>query len=223
VVIAFPTATPTPSPSVAAGTPTPTATPLPNGPPLAVPLLCTYAWESGQAKIDCSTSFSEDYTEITWTATNATPALVTTFAKTFTTYRASAGTTTVQAKVCYGAVCTNSAPVDVIVGAAAVMSPTLMLAKFHEGSDVCAEYTQVEFTVTATNWQPNLPEITGTMALFDNGQPIGTAAWDGATAYLYNITFPDPGGHSITASYSGDGSWASATAGPLVFTATVCG
>jgi hypothetical protein len=226
VVIAFPTATPTPSPSVAAGTPTPTATPLPNGPPLTVPLQCTYAWVSGQAKIDCSTTFSEDYTEITWTATNAAPALVTTFAKTFTTYRASGGTTTVQAKVCYGAVCTNSAPVDVIVESAPVVeiSPTLVLAKSHEGPDVCAYNTMVDFTVTATNWQPNLPEITGPVAFFDNGQPIGTTTtWDGPTAYLYDILFLDAGPHSITASYAGDSDWTSSTAGPLVFDAIVCG
>jgi hypothetical protein len=186
-------------------------------------LLCTYAWVSGQAKIDCSTTFSEDYTEITWTATNAAPALVTTFAKTFTTYRASAGTTTVQAKVCYGAVCTNSSPVDVIVETAVLMSPTLVLAKFHEGDDVCVYGPAVEFRITATNWQPNLPGLTGAVALFDNGQPLGTTtAWDGATAYLYDITFLDIGTHSITANYGGDDNWASATAGPLDFSAVGC-
>ncbi|MCO5200332.1 MAG: FHA domain-containing protein [Chloroflexi bacterium] len=220
VVIAFPTATPTPSPSVAAGTPTPTATPLPNGPPLTVPLLCTYAWVSGQAKIDCSTSFSEGYTEITWTASGATPAAVTTFAKTFTTYRASAGTTTVQAKVCYASVCTNSAAVDVIVGSAPLVMSTVLNLVGPEG-DVC-DSTPVQLYAYIVNWDPNGPYPTGLITFYDQGAPIGTLPVEsGEPQAILNTTFPGDGDHSIYATYSGDSTWSPASSPTVGFASSV--
>lgn len=221
VVVAFPTATPTPTPTPATGTPTPTATPKPNGPPTFVPVQCTYAWVSGQAKIDCSTTFTEDYTEITWTATDAAPALVTTFAKTFTTYRSSAGTTTVQAKVCYASVCTNSAPVDVIVGAAPLMQSQTILTVEEPGSGYCESYITVYVAAVIANWTPELPVPTGTVDFFDNGNPLGSQeGWDGNLAYLQAPldVFVE---HIITASYSGDGNWLPATSAPRLFPACI--
>ena len=218
-----PTPTPTPSPTGAAGTPTPTPTPLPNGPPMSVPLLCTYAWESGQAKIDCSTSFSEAYTEITWTASDATPATVTTFAKTFTTYRASAGTTTVQAKVCYASVCTNSAPVNVIVGAAPLVQNQTLLSLEEPSIYYCDFYPMVSLRAWILNWASGLPEPTGTVSFFDNGNLIDSQqAWDGNLAYLDTV-IDQMTSHAITASYSGDANWSPASSGAIYFDAFACG
>lgn len=209
VVVAFPTATPTPSPTTAAGTPTPTPTPKPNGPPAFVPVQCTYAWVSGQAKIDCSTTFTEDYTEITWTATDATPALVTTFAKTFTTYRASAGTTTVQAKVCYASVCTSSAPVDVIVASAPLVMSTVLGLTGPSG-DVC-DSTPVQLYAYIANWDVDKPYPTGTISFFDQGNLLGSMpVSSGEPEALFSALFSE-GDHSISASYSGDSVWTPAT------------
>ena len=75
-----------------------------------MPISCSYVPGSVPAQVNCVVSFSEPYTDITWTATNGTPATATNSSKSFTTYRdGSSGTVTVRARVCYFTSCTTSA------------------------------------------------------------------------------------------------------------------
>jgi subtilase family serine protease len=53
--------------------------------------------------------------------------------------------------------------------------------------------------------------FTGTMTFFDGASQIGTADVSGTTAALSNVTLSTTTTHSITAVYSGDGSWGGST------------
>lgn len=126
-----------------------------------------------------------------------------------------------QAKVCYASVCTNSAPVDVIVGAAPLMQSQTILTVEEPGSGYCESYITVYVAAVIANWTPELPVPTGTVDFFDNGNPLGSQeGWDGNLAYLQAPldVFVE---HIITASYSGDGNWLPATSAPRLFPACI--
>ena len=141
VTVKFPSASPTASPT---NTPTvnPAFTPTPpaGNPPPVVTVVCSYVPGSNPIRVDCGTSFLEPFTEITWTATNGTPATVTNSSKTFTTYRAGAsGQVKVTAKVCYYAVCTMS-------NEAVVTPPDPLVATIVASATYVCDGADVDFT-----------------------------------------------------------------------------
>lgn len=119
VKIEFPPAGTTPTPTISSSaTATPTPSPTPGSPPASVVVTCSYAWQGSTAQVDCSTSFAEAFTAITWTATGAaSPASLTGAQKTFTTFLNGGGTTQVTATVCFNSNCSTSAPAVVTTGA----------------------------------------------------------------------------------------------------------
>jgi hypothetical protein len=71
----------------------------------------------------------------------------------------------------------------------------------------------------ATAANPPPPQgPTGTVSFFDNGTLLGTSAVNAAGQAIYITTSLADGAQSITASYSGDPSYTSSTAGPITVT-----
>jgi hypothetical protein len=71
----------------------------------------------------------------------------------------------------------------------------------------------------ATAENPPPPQgPTGTVSFYDNGTLMGTAAVNAAGQAIYITTSLGDGAQSITASYSGDPSYTSSTAGPITVT-----
>ncbi|MEO6398374.1 MAG: Ig-like domain repeat protein, partial [Tepidiformaceae bacterium] len=211
VTVKFPppgaTTTPAPSPTV-----NPSATPTPpagSAPPM-VPISCSYVPGSAPSQVNCVVSFSEPYTDITWTATNGTPTTVTNSSKTFTTYRdGSSGTVTVRARVCYYASCTTSA--DAVVSPPSDSAAPLLVATSTSANAeyVCANSSTDLFGSVSGGSTP-----TGTVTLTVDAGAAGSATLSGGS---WSRTHPQelasqPATHSFTASYSGDATHAPSSA-----------
>jgi hypothetical protein len=75
----------------------------------------------------------------------------------------------------------------------------------------------VQFTVTVLPVAPGAGVPTGTVTLFDGDTVVGTATLIGGQVFI-DIDDIQPGTHTFTASYSGDGSFQASLSDPLVLT-----
>jgi len=224
VSVVFPTATVAPTNTPASGTPTPIPTVSPVGPPATVLVNCVYSGFGAGAQIDCSTTFSEAFTSITWTGTNISPTGVSGGSKQFTTFRAGAAQATVQATVCFQVTCTVSnvavIPFSGVVGGIEIFAP-----------DTVCVGTSVpwEASIRFTGWVPGDPNPTGEIATTQPGPYFGLflpiQPGNGSLPPMASTTdmyAEGPGPFTITASYAGDANWPSAFATKQV-TAIECG
>jgi hypothetical protein len=213
VVIKFTTATATPTATPVPGTPTPVPPTPAVGPPPTVHVECTWSHGGPGAQIDCFTQFSEAYNSITWTATNATPATLSTGAKHFQTFRDGAGDATVRATVCLGSVCTVSDIATAPAGAVPPPPPSPMAMAL--SSSICGgsfnEFEMIIF-VYLDSWTPDDPYPTGIVNFFIDGNSIGAAPVDSGEP-IAHTSAPMPNGTAIpfTANYTGDSNWSSST------------
>jgi hypothetical protein len=74
----------------------------------------------------------------------------------------------------------------------------------------------VQFTVTVLPVAPGGGVPTGTVTLFDGNTIVGTARLDSHGQAFIDIEDLQPGKHTITASYSGDGGFLASTSDPLI-------
>ena len=198
VTVKFPapgaTGTPSPTPTV---NPSATPTPPPGNPPAVVPITCTYATGTNPVRVDCVTSFSEPYTEITWTATNGSPATLTNASKSFTTFRQSSGSVKVTAKVCYYGNCTTSSE--------AVVTPPDPPPLLTTTTTVSATYNctgnpyYISFTATVS---PS--SATGSVTFSAQGGGGGSGGLDGGVATASSDQFKANGTYNVTGTYPGD-------------------
>ena len=212
VTVKFPppgaTATPSPTPTV---NPSATPTPPPGNPPPVVPITCNYVSGSNPVQVNCSTTFSEPYTDITWTATNASPASVTNANKNFTTFRQGAGSVTVTAKVCYYAKCTTSSSATVTpVDPPPTPTPTVSLL-ISTTTSATAEYfcgsgDPISFSATVS---PS--SATGSVTFTVQGGGGATGSLDGGYTTATSPQTKNEGNYNVTASYSGDSGHAAST------------
>jgi hypothetical protein len=165
------------------------------------------------SQIHCSVDpFTEAFNVITWKTTLMTPAELATGAKSFTGTRTGPGDATVQATVCYGAVCTVSNMAFLPSGS---YNPGLVIT--HE--QACVGFPP-GFTVSLYfgGWNPGDPVPTGSVTLEGTGiepmqthiipiQPNAYAGYPGGSASFF---FETPGTMTITGTYAGDGVWPSA-------------
>jgi len=209
VVVKFTTATPTPSATPVPGTPTPVPPTPAVGPPPAVHVECTWSGTGPGAEINCTTQFSEAFNSITWNATNASPASLTTGAKHFQTFRVAEGDVMVTATVCLGSTCTVSAPAFAPTGPpGGPMAMTL-------GSNACGTLFQ-DFVVTLVvylfSWTSGDPYPTGTVDFFVDGNSVGTGSiLPGEPMAQAVATIPTGSGIPFAATYSGDANWLSSS------------
>lgn len=211
VTVKFPppgaTATPTPTPTV---NPSATPTPPPGSAPPVVPISCSYVAGTNPAQVNCVVSFSEPYTEITWTATNGSPATVTNVSKSFTTFRQGSGSVTVTARVCYYASCTTSSEAVVspsdATPAPLVSTTTTATASYTSSCDGPPPY--IFFSATVSGGSPT-GSVTFSVDGTNGGSGYGTLS--GGVATASSPQFKPYGNYTVTATYSGDSGHAPST------------
>ncbi|MGE3074233.1 MAG: FHA domain-containing protein [Dehalococcoidia bacterium] len=209
VVVKFTTPTPSPSATPLPGTPTPSPTVPAVGPPPVVTVNCDYQDIGSQAQIDCETSFVEAYNTIAWTTTGgALPASASGGAKHFTTYAPLSANITVQATVCYNAVCTSSNVAYVLTSPAQESSQvTTALNGSLCGSSVPPGMAQ--FVVYVLGGSSSDPPPTGSVSLSVNGMSQGIATVNSGQA-VFMADLIDVSTWNFLMQYSGDSTWTSA-------------
>ena len=212
VVVKFTSPTPTPSATPLPGTPTPSPTVPAVGPPPVVAVNCDYQDIGSQAQIDCETSFLEAYNTISWTTTGgALPATASGGAKSFTTYAPLSANITVQATVCYNAVCTIS---NVAYVATTPVPPAALIATSLDsnlcGASVLSGPTQIIVYVLGGSSGDPFP--TGTVSLSVDSISQGAAAVNSAQQQaVFNVDLLNAGPWQLLMQYGGDANWAGAS------------
>ncbi len=209
VVVKFTSPTPTPQATPLPGTPTPSPTVPAVGPPPLVTVNCDYQDIGSQAQITCETSFLEAYNTISWTTTGgALPATASGGAKSFTTYAPLSANITVQATVCYNAVCTTSNVAYVATEPAPLVMTSL-------DANICGATIldgPTLVTVYLIGAAPGDPFPTGTVSFSVDSVPQGAVSVDSAQHQaVFNIDLPSQGVWPLFMQYSGDANWAGAS------------
>lgn len=110
----------------------------------------------------------------------------------------------------YGSV--NTLVVSQVVNAASsTPSTTALITTFNPGLTGQA----IVFTATVTGSGGNTPVPTGSVAFFDGATKLATVTMNGAGQALYAFNAASNGSHSITAVYSGDGTYVTSTSSVL--------
>ena len=203
VVVKFTTPSPTAAATPVPGTPTPTPTTPPVGPPPVVTVHCDWYAISGGTQIDCLTEFNEAFNAVTWTTTGgASPASQSSGAKHFSTVGPTAGIVTVQAVVCYNAVCTTSNVASVVIGqAVTIISTDLCGAMISSAGHVA--------TANVDNWTSDRPLPTGAFSWIVNGNIVGVSVvgFGGTSASLSFVLGYTGFSIPLVLEYSGDANW----------------
>ena len=216
VTVKFPppgaTNTPAPTPTV---NPSATPTPPPGNPPPVVPIACNYVSGSNPVQVNCTVSFSEPYTDITWTAVNGAPASLTNSSKSFTTFRQGSGSVTVTARVCYFANCTTSS--EAVVTPPPDAPPPSMVSTTTTANATYLCTGDPYYIAFTANVSPASATGNVTFSVDGAGGGGGSGPLIGGGTSATSSQFKANGTYTVTATYSGDAGHAPSTGSvPLV-------
>jgi hypothetical protein len=163
------------------------------------------------SEIDCSATFSEAFNTISWTTTGpASPTSQSSGSKQFTTFGPPNGTITVQAEVCFNAVCTTSPVATVQIGqTVSQLEPNLC------NGFIFDPYTAFPLTAQILNWNSSKPVPTGVVTWIVNGNIVASAPVQPTSAQptadsSFTVGEPFQSGLPLTVQYSGDSNWTAA-------------
>jgi hypothetical protein len=100
---------------------------------------------------------------------------------------------------------------QVVNAAATTASTTALITNFNPALTGQA----IVFTATVTGSSGNSPVPTGSVTFFDGSTKLATVVMNGAGQALYAFNSPSNGSHTITAVYSGDGTYVGSTSSVL--------